>query len=119
MNAQLASWAELRHDTLLYAKQSYTAVPVCDFPDAYVDPYPEAWAASLVRQQFARLGQALRGDAAHDRELVTDSDRELLRQRAQSTVSMLQGMAEASSAQESPSPPTRWRSSTRPSRRRR
>lgn len=45
LNTQLASWAELRHDTLLYAKQSYTAFPVCEFPDAYVDPYPELWAA--------------------------------------------------------------------------
>lgn len=56
VNTQLASWAELRHDTLLYAKQSYTAIPTCDFPDAYVDPYPEAW-AGLVR--LAKLGQAL------------------------------------------------------------
>jgi hypothetical protein len=45
LNTQLASWAELRHDTLLYAKQSYTGFPVCDFPDAYVDPYPDMWKA--------------------------------------------------------------------------
>ena len=45
LNTQLASWAELRHDNLLYAKQSYTSVPGCEFPDAYVDPYPELWAA--------------------------------------------------------------------------
>jgi hypothetical protein len=56
VNTQLGSWAELRHDTLLYAKQSYTAVPVCDFPDAYVDPYPEAW-AGIVR--LAKLGQTI------------------------------------------------------------
>jgi hypothetical protein len=41
LNTQLASWAELRHDTILYAKQSYTGGAVCEFPDAYVDPYPE------------------------------------------------------------------------------
>ena len=40
LNAQLASWAELRHDTILYAKQSYTSGVACEFPDAYVDPYP-------------------------------------------------------------------------------
>ncbi len=40
LNAQLASWAELRHDTILYAKQSYTGGIMCSFPDAYVDPYP-------------------------------------------------------------------------------
>ena len=42
---QLASWAELRHDTLLYAKQSYTSGAACEFPDAYVDPYPAFWRA--------------------------------------------------------------------------
>lgn len=42
--AQLGSWAELRHDTILYAKQSYTSGEVCEFPDAYVDPYPEFYA---------------------------------------------------------------------------
>jgi len=44
LNTQLASWAELRHDTILYAKQSYTAVEACEFPDAYVEPYPELYA---------------------------------------------------------------------------
>ncbi|MCC6624450.1 MAG: DUF3160 domain-containing protein [Deltaproteobacteria bacterium] len=56
LNAQLASWAELRHDTLLYAKQSYTAGVACEFPDAYVDPYPAFWDA-LGR--FAQRGQAI------------------------------------------------------------
>ena len=45
LNTQLASWAELRHDTVLYAKPSYTDVPGCEFPDGYVDPYPEFYAA--------------------------------------------------------------------------
>lgn len=44
INTQLASWAELRHDTLLYAKQSYTGVPSCEYPDGYVDPYPGLFA---------------------------------------------------------------------------
>lgn len=44
LNTQLASWAELRHDTLLYAKQSYTSGATCEFPDAYVDPYPAFFA---------------------------------------------------------------------------
>jgi hypothetical protein len=41
LNTQLASWAELRHDTILYVKQSYTTGISCEFPDAYVEPYPE------------------------------------------------------------------------------
>jgi hypothetical protein len=44
LSAQLGSWAELRHDTILYAKQSYTGGVSCEFPDAYVDPYPEFYA---------------------------------------------------------------------------
>ncbi|HEX7070522.1 MAG TPA: DUF3160 domain-containing protein, partial [Rhodothermales bacterium] len=40
MNTQLAAWAQLRHDNLLYAKQSYTGVPGCSFPFSYVEPIP-------------------------------------------------------------------------------
>ena len=47
-----ASWAELRHDTILYAKQSYTyEVSMPEIKDGYIEPYPEVYArlASLVR----------------------------------------------------------------------
>lgn len=44
LNTQLGSWAELRHDTLLYVKQSYTGIPLCEYPDGYVDPYPGLFA---------------------------------------------------------------------------
>ncbi len=44
LQTQLASWAELRHDTILYAKPSYTTGMGCDFPDAYVEPNPEFFA---------------------------------------------------------------------------
>jgi hypothetical protein len=55
LNTQMASWAELRHATLLYAKQSYTAVKPCEFPDAYVDPYPDFYraVADLARDGLA------------------------------------------------------------------
>lgn len=43
LNTQLASWTELRHDTMLYAKQSYSDVGLCSFPDAYVEPNVEFW----------------------------------------------------------------------------
>lgn len=56
LNTQLGSWAQLRHDTLLYAKQSYSGVPGCEFPDAYVEPYPEFFAAI---GQYAELGKSL------------------------------------------------------------
>jgi hypothetical protein len=41
LNSQLASWAQLRHDNLLYAKQSYTGGTGCSFPHSYIEPYPE------------------------------------------------------------------------------
>jgi hypothetical protein len=41
MNTQLASWTELRHDNLLYAKQSYTGGTVCSYPHSFVEPFPE------------------------------------------------------------------------------
>ena len=40
LNTQLSSWTELRHDNLLYAKQSYTAVRGCSYPYSYVEPVP-------------------------------------------------------------------------------
>jgi hypothetical protein len=45
LNTQLASWAELRHDTVLYVKPSYTDGAGCDYPDGYVEPNPAFFAA--------------------------------------------------------------------------
>jgi hypothetical protein len=60
MNSQLASWAELRHDTLLYVKQTYTTGVVCSYPYGYVDPVPELFArlgdfASFARDEITAL----------------------------------------------------------------
>ncbi len=41
MNSQLSSWTELRHDNLLYAKQSYTGGATCSYPYSFVEPVPE------------------------------------------------------------------------------
>ncbi|HWO09391.1 MAG TPA: DUF3160 domain-containing protein, partial [Polyangiaceae bacterium] len=56
LNAQLGSWAQLRHDTLLYAKQSYTGIPGCEFPDAYVEPNPRFFQAL---ERYAERGAEL------------------------------------------------------------
>jgi len=55
LNTQLASWAELRHDNILYAKQSFTAEAACAYPAAYVDPYPAFYAAM---EMLAARGKA-------------------------------------------------------------
>ena len=49
LNAALGSWAQLRHDTILYAKQSYTmratAMPAPEkMVEGYVEPVPEFYA---------------------------------------------------------------------------
>jgi len=44
LNTQLASWTELRHNTVLYAVQSYTPILLCSYPDGYVEPRPAFWA---------------------------------------------------------------------------
>lgn len=51
LNTQLASWTELRHDNLLYAKQSYTSGVGCSYPYGYVEPIPEFY------QRMQRLAQ--------------------------------------------------------------
>jgi hypothetical protein len=65
LNTQLASWAQLRRDTILYVKQSYSAGVSCEFPDGYVDPYPEVFARL---EKFAMKGHEIaalyNGDAA-------------------------------------------------------
>ncbi len=56
LNTALGSWAELRHDTILYAKQSYTVLtsavmPPQEKPKGYVEPNPELYGrlASLAK----------------------------------------------------------------------
>lgn len=55
MNAQLTSWAQLRHNTLLYAKQSYTGGVSCKYPKGYVEPYPEF---------YRKIGKVMQGLSA-------------------------------------------------------
>jgi hypothetical protein len=58
LSTQLASWTHMRHDTILYVKQSYGNVK-CEYPAGYVEPVPHFWtrlektaqkAAELIRQ---------------------------------------------------------------------
>ncbi|TET77188.1 MAG: DUF3160 domain-containing protein [Dehalococcoidia bacterium] len=63
LQAALASWTELRHDTILYAKQSYTP-PLAAYPPppkpivGYVEPVPEFYARLLALTQMTREGLA-------------------------------------------------------------
>jgi len=55
---QLASWAQLRHDTILYTQQSFSSGGGCFYPLAYVEPYPEFYAAfgHFARVAAERIG---------------------------------------------------------------
>ena len=43
INTQLGSWTELRHDTVLYAKQSSSPPLLCSFPYSYLEPGVGFW----------------------------------------------------------------------------
>lgn len=69
MNTQLASWTELRHDNLLYAKQSYTTWGSCTYPYGYVEPVPDFYrvlskAAQIALEKFEDLNiDAFKGES--------------------------------------------------------
>jgi len=91
LNTQLSSWAELRHDTILYVKQSYTAGAVCEFPDAFVDPYPAFYAAVGA---FATKGEAALKQLAFSPAAATVAAAEKYFGKLREVMGMLQEMAE-------------------------
>jgi len=64
MQTALASWTELKHDTILYAKQVMAEMgggPEDEPPLGYVEPNPEAYARLLALAQMTRNGLSGRG----------------------------------------------------------
>jgi hypothetical protein len=57
LQTALGSWAELRHDTILYAKQSYSASTACEYPFGYVEPYTSFFES--VRDLSGTLSQRI------------------------------------------------------------
>jgi len=53
MTTQLASWSQLRHDNLLYAKQSYSGGNICSYPYIYVEPFPQFYQSLKSYAQMA------------------------------------------------------------------
>ena len=60
LNASLGSWSQLRHDTILYVKQSYTMLAASAMPrepkdyPGYVEPVPEFYARLLALSRLTR-----------------------------------------------------------------
>jgi hypothetical protein len=93
VNTQLASWAELRHDTILYAKQSYTKESECFYPAGFVEPVPHFWdrfekmatsAAKLIDKvesspHHAKQAKFFRNFAGHLATLKVIAEKQLAR----------------------------------------
>ena len=63
LNTALGSWAELRHDTILYGKQSGAELgggPI-PLPKGYVEPYPEVYARLAFLTYLSRTGLEQQG----------------------------------------------------------
>jgi len=64
IHAALGSWTELKHDTILYAKQSMAELgggPPPEPPHGWVEPNPEAYARLLALTRMTRDGLESRG----------------------------------------------------------
>ena len=64
LHAALGSWTELKHDTILYAKQSMAELgggPPPEPPHGWVEPNPEAYARLLALTRMTRDGLESRG----------------------------------------------------------
>jgi hypothetical protein len=59
LHAALCSWTQLRHDTILYAKQSYTpargGAPITP-PPGYIEPVPVFWGRLLAMTRMTSQG---------------------------------------------------------------
>lgn len=66
LNTQLASWTELRHDNLLYAKQSYTGNVICSYPYGFVEPIPEFYSSMklISAETLSKLNSLSLSDAS-------------------------------------------------------
>ena len=73
LNAAMGSWAELRHDTILYAKQAYTVgatamMPPAAEPIVYVEPVPEVY--SRIAQMVIALRSTLTQQGVFPQDMV-------------------------------------------------
>ncbi|MCP5524865.1 MAG: DUF3160 domain-containing protein [Verrucomicrobiales bacterium] len=63
LNTQLASWTQLRHDTVGYVKQSATTPGFCSYPYGFVEPLPDFYGqlealATGARTAFSALSMS-------------------------------------------------------------
>ena len=71
LQTQLASWTQMRHDNMLYVKQSTTLMVLCEYPAGYVEPSPACYAAM---SDYARMGQQLFRSLKPDELTASEQD---------------------------------------------
>ena len=89
LQTALGSWTELKHDTILYAKQAMAEMgggPPPEPPRGYVEPNPEVYARLLALTRMTRSGLESRG-------LLTENTRANLG-RLDSVLAFLQDVAQ-------------------------
>ena len=74
LNTQLTTWAQLRHDNILYGKQSYTGGTGCSYPYTYVEPYPELYGNLKLFAENASyfFSDVLSGEIVESKTQITD-----------------------------------------------
>jgi hypothetical protein len=74
LNTQLTSWAQLRHDNILYGKQSYTGGTACSYPYTYVEPYPDLYEklADFARRAAGFFGDVFSNSQVKSKDLIVD-----------------------------------------------
>ncbi len=95
LNTQHASWTQLRHDTILYAKQSYTARVLCYYPAGFVEPVPHFW--SRLEKMAARASDLIEA-TPYPNPQIRERRAKFLRSFAKS-VKTLHGISEKELAQ--------------------
>ena len=72
LNTQLTAWAQLRHDNILYGKQSYTGGTGCSYPFTYIEPYPELYERirSFASEAALFLDQVLEGEQVEAKDRI-------------------------------------------------
>jgi len=96
LNTALASWTELRHDTILYAKQSYTprlstAPPPPKPVVGYIEPVPEFYARMLDLTRMTRQGLSQLGALSQEEDGRLASLEAVLDRSLRIAVSQLEG----------------------------
>jgi hypothetical protein len=74
LNTQLTSWAQLRHDNILYGKQSYTGGTGCSYPYTYVEPYPDLYGmlADFAEKAGAFFSEVLSNEQVESKEKIVE-----------------------------------------------